>query len=88
MRELQVTITERGQVTLPVEIRRRLGLKPRDKVAFVIDEGEIRVERPAFSFATLKGSVKALSRPEDLEEISRLAKEDKAARTVEEMQRE
>ena len=38
------TITSKGQVTLPAEIRRKLGLRPGDRVDFVMDSsGEVRL---------------------------------------------
>ena len=46
MREFQTSVTTKGQVTIPVEVRRLLGIKPHDKVAFVVDDGCVRVERP------------------------------------------
>jgi antitoxin PrlF len=40
------TISSKGQVTVPLEIRRRLGLKEGDRVEFVAD-GEQTIIRPA-----------------------------------------
>jgi AbrB family looped-hinge helix DNA binding protein len=40
------TISSKGQVTVPLEIRRRLGLKEGDRVEFVV-EGEHTIIRPA-----------------------------------------
>ena len=36
MREITASVTERGQVTIPAEVRKALGIKARDKVSFVI----------------------------------------------------
>ncbi len=33
------TISSKGQVTVPQEIRKRLGLAPGDRVEFVVEEG-------------------------------------------------
>jgi len=42
--DLEITkMTAKGQITLPVAIRKRLGLKPGDKVGFVRDGEEIRL---------------------------------------------
>ena len=42
--DLEITkITAKGQITLPVAIRKSLGLKPGDKVGFIMDDGGIRV---------------------------------------------
>jgi len=40
-------ITMRGQITIPKEIRRRLGVKDGDKVVFVEENGRIIVENAA-----------------------------------------
>ena len=42
------TISSKGQVTVPQEIRNRLGLSPGDRVEFVVD-GDQTVIRPARS---------------------------------------
>ncbi len=48
MKEIVSTITSKGQVTIPAEVRRHLGLKTRDKISFVIEEegGGLRLEYP------------------------------------------
>jgi antitoxin PrlF len=33
------TVTSKGQITIPREVRRRLGLKPGDRVDFITDRG-------------------------------------------------
>lgn len=38
---LSSTITTKGQVTIPYEIRQQLHLKPGDKVAFIVEEGHV-----------------------------------------------
>jgi AbrB family looped-hinge helix DNA binding protein len=37
-------ITLRGQITIPVEIRKKLGVKDGDKVVFIEDHGRIVME--------------------------------------------
>jgi antitoxin PrlF len=43
MREMETTITQKGQVTIPIEIRTRLGLKPRDRVRFEVEGDEVKL---------------------------------------------
>jgi antitoxin PrlF len=43
---LNRTIRSKGRITVPIEIRRRLGLKEGDRVEFVV-EGEKTIMRPA-----------------------------------------
>ena len=40
MKEITTTITQRSQVTVPAEVRRVLGVKPRDKITFTIADGD------------------------------------------------
>lgn len=40
-------VTSKGQITVPVEIRRSLGVKPGDSIRFEQQEGGIRVVRDA-----------------------------------------
>jgi len=37
-------ITPRGQITIPIEIRKKLGVKDGDKVVFIEDNGRIIME--------------------------------------------
>jgi AbrB family looped-hinge helix DNA binding protein len=39
------TLTTKGQVTIPAEVRRQLGLKPGDRVAFIVNADEVRLVR-------------------------------------------
>ncbi len=69
MLERETTITPKGQVTIPAEIRSRLGLKPHDKVRFRL-EGEFVTLRPVPSkILRWYGSVTPGKRPEDYREV-------------------
>lgn len=39
------TLTAKGQVTIPAGVRKRLGLRPGDRVAFILDGDEVRLAR-------------------------------------------
>lgn len=65
MRENETAMTQKGQVTIPVEIRRALGLNPRDRVLFEIDrERGVATLRPAPS--VVQGLLGAVEAAEDL----------------------
>ena len=53
------TLTSKGQVTIPAEVRRRLGLKPGDRVAFVVDADEVRLVRQETRIEAAFGLCKA-----------------------------
>ena len=87
MREITASVTERGQVTIPAEVRKALGIKARDKVSFVIDDGTVVLKKPRFTLETLAGSIPALDPPRDWEEVERIAKEEVVERYLEKMHR-
>jgi len=48
-------ITTRGQITIPIDIRRKLGVRDGDKVVFIEDQGRIIVANAArMAFANLR----------------------------------
>ena len=86
MREITTTTTQRNQVTIPAEVRRLLGLKPRDKVAFTIEDGgKVRLAAAPFTLESVYGSVKPSKHPEDLDEVARKAKDAKTEETAREL---
>ncbi len=60
MAEYVTTVTQKGQVTIPGELRRVLGLKPKDKVAFELVAGEVRLRPIKSAVLASYGSVKPL----------------------------
>ena len=79
MQEIISTITSKGQVTIPVEVRRYLGLKTNDKVAFLIDEeGVVQLRVPRYpTIASLRGAAGSLSKRLSWQEMQRIAYEDR-----------
>ncbi len=41
----QSTLTSKGQITLPAELRRRWGLKAGDRIDFTLDDGRVVLTR-------------------------------------------
>jgi AbrB family looped-hinge helix DNA binding protein len=80
MKEIITTMTQRGQVTVPSEVRRLLGLKPRDKVAFAIEKDEVRLTPARFTVESAFGSVKPATATRDFKAISRAARDEKLRR--------
>lgn len=77
------TLTQRSQVTVPAEVRRVLGLEPRDKVAFAVLDGEVRLRPLKYMLESVAGSLPPLhDGPQDFDEQIRLAKEERAERTM------
>ena len=82
MKELLATMTKRGQVTVPAEVRRLLGLKPYQKVAFTIEDNQVSLRPARFTLESAYQSVPPLKQPLSDEEMSRIAKEERAERAM------
>lgn len=62
------TLTVKGQVTIPVEIRRLLNLQAGDRIAFIITDDRIALERRECRIEAAFGLLKA-ERSVSLEEM-------------------
>jgi AbrB family looped-hinge helix DNA binding protein len=82
MKKIATAITQRGQATIPAQVRRLLGLEPGDKIGFAIEDGAVRLAPASFTLDSAFGSVKPSRKPEDFEELSKAAKEHKVEETV------
>jgi antitoxin PrlF len=85
MKEILATITQRGQVTVPAEVRRLLGAKTGDKLAFQIDGTEVRLAPAAMTLESAFASVMPHTQPEDFAHVEEIAKEEHVARTLAKM---
>ncbi len=52
-------LTSKGQVTVPAEVRRLLRLRPKDKVAFLVDEETVRLAPASSVVALTAGMLKS-----------------------------
>jgi len=85
MEQSLATVTRKGQVTIPAEVRKALGLKPRDRVAFVFEQGQVRIEPSSSTLRPGFGAVKPRKRPEDFRELRRKVQAGVARRAEEEL---
>ncbi|MBI2596640.1 type II toxin-antitoxin system PrlF family antitoxin [Candidatus Daviesbacteria bacterium] len=75
------TITQKGQVTIPVSIRKALGLKRGDQVKFILGKKkEVRI-KPAkkFSIMSLYGSLKPRIKYKKTDDIYQIIKREEQA---------
>lgn len=88
MKEIVSTVTDKGQVTIPVEVRNRLGLSRGQKVVFQIEDDEVRLKSERFTLESVFGSVPALAGREsnDFEDQIEEAMEEEAERIVSDME--
>jgi len=73
------TISSKGQVTVPIEVRHRLGLKEGDRVEFIFEDGRT-VLRPAHAeknpFDAYIGVLPAFSSLEEINAFTRDLRDD------------
>ena len=82
---LEVTLTSKGQITLPKAVRDRLQAKAGSKIRFVIRDEGIFIELPEkHSVLDWYGAVK-VSKPQDLKKVREKVHELRGAEVVREM---
>lgn len=79
------TMTSKGQVTIPKEVRDELGLKPKDKIRFSLEHGHVVLRKAYPSLAEVVGSLPPLGMP--IEAAIEQAKEERAQRLIAKMRR-
>jgi AbrB family looped-hinge helix DNA binding protein len=84
MQQFSTTMTERGQVTVPAEVRRLLGIKPREKVTFEVEGSEVRLRAVKHTLESAYGAVRPLP-GKSLRQIEEEAADEHAQHVVDEM---
>ncbi|MCH8924636.1 MAG: type II toxin-antitoxin system PrlF family antitoxin [Proteobacteria bacterium] len=65
------TLTSKGQTTVPKDIRRHLGLKPGDKIRFLVeDDGRVVILPATLHLRDLRGSLPKPSKPVSVERMN------------------
>lgn len=90
MTEYVSTISSKGQVTIPVDIRRRLGVDASDKIAFAVTgDGAIELRPMRFTLESVIGSIEALpGESADLDQEIKEATEEEVARKMRRLNRQ
>jgi antitoxin PrlF len=78
MKEVLATMTSKGQLTIPAEVRRQLGLKAGDRVVFHIEDHEVRLTPAKSRLAAGYQSIPALAEPKTWDEIAAIVREERA----------
>jgi AbrB family looped-hinge helix DNA binding protein len=78
--EQLTVVTRKGQVTIPADIRRALGIKEGDKVAFVLEDKQVKLTRKGSvveqTAGALKSDLPALSPQEERKAAEQAIAED------------
>lgn len=73
MIQIRSKVTRKGQVTVPAEIRRALGLNEGDPVLFTMEDGQVRLERTGSVVERTRGAFKSDEPPMTAEELREAA---------------
>lgn len=80
------TVTAKGQVTIPAEVRKLLGVGPHDKVVFrITDAGTVELKPAEMTLEDTFGAVTPRRKAEDFEDVKSAAIEEQVDRTLEKM---
>jgi AbrB family looped-hinge helix DNA binding protein len=85
-RETLSSVSPKGQVTIPAEIRQLLGVRPRDKVAFRVENGQVLIRPARSTLDAAYCSIPALAKPLSDKQMTELAQQEHAQATAEEGQ--
>jgi len=68
------TITSKGQITIPKDVRTTLHLKSGDKVNFIVEGKEVKFLPVTKDISSLKGMIKKPSKPVSIEDMDKVIK--------------
>ena len=88
MKAFVSSVTAEGQVTIPVDVQRQLGVHGSDEVAFIVtDAGTVEIRPTRWTLEAVLGSIPALpNETPDLDREIEEATEEQAERIVRRMQ--
>ncbi len=70
-------VTSRGQVTIPSELRRTMGINPKDRVELELVDGGFKISPSSSGTVTGYGAVEPQAEPEDFRAIRREVESDR-----------
>lgn len=84
MQEIVMTVTSKGQVTIPAEVRRILGIKKNQKIALMINRaGEVKLKVPRYpNLDSIVGKAGRLHRPLAWQELRAVARAERLSSKV------
>lgn len=74
MREIS-TVTRKGQVTIPAELRKSMGIKRGDKISFILRKKKIELSKAESVVEKTKGILKGNEKPLTAKEMRRIAEQ-------------
>lgn len=77
--QMITSISSKGQITIPIKVRKYLGVDTNDKVAFIIESnGNVKVTPAKYpNIKSLSGAAGKLPKPLSWQEMKKIAYEDR-----------
>ncbi len=85
MEEYQRRLTYKGGVTIPIEVRRTLGVEPKGEVRFRVSDGRVELMPAVMTFEQTFASVNVKRHPLDFDGLRGEAIEEHVQRALEKM---
>jgi len=76
IRQQNTTVPQKGQVNIPNDLRKALDIKPRDRVAFDLVDGEVRLRPVQSPVLSSFGADKPKRKPEDFRKMRQQIEEE------------
>jgi len=77
VKEFEGTLSHKGLITIPQEVRQYMKVKPKDKIIFRITEDAVEIKpRQLMSLEEIKGSVPPLKTPKKWKQIREEKRDD------------
>lgn len=84
MKEYVSSISPKGQITIPLEVRQQFGVKPKDKVVIRVEGDQVSITLANRDYTASFRAVPALARRLSVEEMTEIAHEEQAEEVVSE----
>ncbi len=78
MKEFESSVSPKGQITLPLEVRRRWGIRAKDRVTIQVDEQTVTIAPARSAVDESFGAIPPLRRPLSDTDMTELAAEEHA----------
>lgn len=85
VREYVSSVTAKGMITIPQEVRKSLNIKPKSQVVIRFNEDNVIIKPLPMTLEETFGSVTPLNRPENFAELIQTAKEERTQTIISEM---
>ncbi len=68
-------LTSKGQITIPVQVRKKLGIETGDRVDFIEESGRIIITPVTQDASKLKGIIKKPKKPVSIDKMNKAIRE-------------